>query len=266
MVNPSNFFTHGRVPCPRCGQINDLGSSEGLFHASLATPCIHCGFLFLDHIDRQMKKLMEMTAKDPEWGKLLRRGRLDVIKQRLDELVPLPQETARTDEPRKLSEIMKEMSETLLRNPDGEPSSEAAHVALLFANIAWNESVGLDHAREGYRNVWETIEAENPALWNEFQSNDIDAMIAELMRYKMAHYPEDRRRILVCGMVPGKVHVEWLNPAAAGVDSLWEMQLYGLVRTGQKEEAIHFLQETRRLTRNQASKRVKQVTAELGMK
>ena len=67
-------------------------------------------------------------------------------------------------QPRKLSEIMKEMSETLLRKPGGVPSSEAAHVALFFANVAWNESVGLDHAREGYRNVWETIEAENPAL------------------------------------------------------------------------------------------------------
>ena len=57
-------------------------------------------------------------------------------------------------QPRKLSEIMKEMSETLLRNPSGVPSSEAAHVALFFANVAWNESIGLDYAREGYRNVW----------------------------------------------------------------------------------------------------------------
>ena len=167
---------------------------------------------------------------------------------------------------RKLSEIMKEMSETLLRNPGGVPSSEAAQVALLFANVAWNESVGLDQAREGYRNVWETIEAENPQLWNEFKSNDIDAMIDELVRYKKAHYPDDRRRILVCGMVPGKVHVEWLNPAAPGVDSQWEMQLFGLVRTGQKDKAIRFLQETRRMTRNEASKRVKQVAAELGIK
>ena len=85
-------------------------------------------------------------------------------------------------QPRKLSEIMKEMSETLLRNPGGVPSSEAAHVALFFANVAWNESVGLDHAREGYRNVWETIEAENPALWNEFKSSDVNAMIDELIR------------------------------------------------------------------------------------
>ena len=63
---------------------------------------------------------------------------------------------------RKMSEVMKEMSETLLGNPAGVPSSEAAHVALFFANVAWNESVGIDGAREGYRKVWETIEARIP--------------------------------------------------------------------------------------------------------
>jgi hypothetical protein len=44
------------------------------------------------------------------------------------------------------------------------------------------------------------------------------------------------------------------------------MQLYGLVRTGEREKAIRFLEETRRMTRNEASKRVKQIAAELGMK
>jgi hypothetical protein len=80
------------------------------------------------------------------------------------------------EQARKLSEIVKEMAETLSRNRRRVPSSEAAHVALLFANVAWNESVGLGHARDGYRHVWETIEAENPELWNEFRSNDINAM------------------------------------------------------------------------------------------
>jgi len=170
------------------------------------------------------------------------------------------------EQARKMSEIMKEMSETLLRNPAGVPSSEAAHVALLFANVAWNESVGLDQTRAGYRNNWKTIAAENPQLWNEFKSNDIDALIDELIRYKQAHYPDDRRRILTCGIPDGKVRVEWLNPAAPGVDSKWEMQLYGLVRTGQRDKAIRFLQDTRRMTRSEASKRVAQITAELGMK
>jgi hypothetical protein len=169
------------------------------------------------------------------------------------------------EQPRKMSEIMKEMSETLLRNPGGVLSSEAAHVALLFANAAWNECVGIDHARDSYRNVWETIEAENPALWNEFKSNNIDAMIDGLVRYKQTHYLNDRRRILVCGMVPGKVHVEWLNPAAPGVDSKWEMRLYGLVRTGEREMAIQFLRETRRMSRNDAARKVAAVAAELGI-
>ena len=168
--------------------------------------------------------------------------------------------------PAKMSEILKEMSEALLRHPGGVPSSETAHVALFFANVAWNESVGLGDSREGYRNVWETIEADNPELWNEFKSNDIDAMIDELVQYKRTHYPNDRRRILTCGIPDGKVRVDWLNPAAPGVDSKWEMQLYGLVRTGQKEKAIRFLQETRRMTRSEAAKRVKQVIAELGLK
>jgi hypothetical protein len=167
--------------------------------------------------------------------------------------------------PRKLSEIMKEMAEKLLRHPGGVPSAEAAHVALLLANVAWNESVGLDHARDGYRKVWETMEAENPALWNEFKTSAIDAMIDELVRYKHAHYPEDRRRILVCGMVPGKVHVEWLPPAAPGVDPNWEVQLYGLVRAGKKGAAVRFLRDTRQMTRTQALTRVAQIAAGLGM-
>jgi hypothetical protein len=170
------------------------------------------------------------------------------------------------EQTRKMSEIMKQMSETLLRNPDAIPSSEAAHVALFFANVAWNESVGLDGAREGYRNVWKTIEAENPALWNEFKSNDINAMIDELIRYKKKHYLNDRRRILTCGIPDGKVRVEWLPPSAPGVDTKWEMQLYGLVRTGERPKAIQFLRETRRMSRSEASARVAQIAVELGMK
>src|SRR5215204_4982576 len=97
------------------------------------------------------------------------------------------------EQARKLSEIMKEMSETLLRNPGGVPSSEAAHVALMFANIAWNETVGLVHARNGYRSAWESIEAESPEMWSEFKSNDVDAMIDELVQFKKEHYPDDQR-------------------------------------------------------------------------
>ena len=114
--------------------------------------------------------------------------------------------------------MLKEMSEVLLRDPRKPPSSEAAHVALFFANMAWNECVGLDQARESYRNVWEEIEADNPTLWNEFKSNDIDAIIDELAQYKQEHFPDDQRRILTCGIPDGSVRVEWLP--AIGVQRL----------------------------------------------
>ena len=170
-----------------------------------------------------------------------------------------------THQTKKMSEIIKEMSERLLRHPDAIHSSEAAHVALMFANFAWNETVGLGHPREGYRSAWETIEAENPEMWSEFKSNDIDGMIDELIEYKQQHFPGDKRRILTCGIPDGKVRVEWLNAASPGVDSKWEMRLYGLVRTGARQEAVQFLQETRGLSRQTATKQVKKIAADLGL-
>ena len=155
------------------------------------------------------------------------------------------------------------MAELLLRAPQKIPSSEAGHVALFFANLAWNECVGLDRPRDDYRSAWETIEADNPALWNEMKSNGIDGMIDELVEYKRARYPDDRRRILACGVPNGSVRVEWLPAAAPGVDVKWETQLYGMVKMGQREEAIRFLQKTRGLSRKEARKRVAEIAAEL---
>lgn len=166
---------------------------------------------------------------------------------------------------RKMSEIMKEMSERLLRHPDAAHSSEAAHVALMFANIAWNESVGLGQAREGYRSAWEVIEAENPEMWSEFRSTDVEAMLDELGEYKKKNFPHDLRRILLAGIPNGSIRVEWLPPARPGVDSKWEMRLYALIRTGEREQAISFLRETRRLSRTDAVEQVKRIESDLGM-
>jgi hypothetical protein len=135
----------------------------------------------------------------------------------------------------------------------------------MFANIAWNESVGLTHGRKGYRSAWETIEAENPEMWSEFKSNDVDAMIDELKRFKEQRYPDDRRRILMCGIPDGKIRVEWLAAAAPGVDTKWEMRLYGLVRSNERDEAIRFLRETCGMSRSDAAAKVAVVAAELGM-
>ena len=174
--------------------------------------------------------------------------------------------TPRAQPGRKMSELLIEMSERLLRNPGVTPSSEAAHVALMFANFAWNETVGLDHPRTAYRPAWEHIEASNPELWGELKSNDVDALIDELVRYKREHFPHDRRRILTCGIPNGNVRVEWLPPAAPGVDSKAEVRLYGLVRTGAREQAVQFLQETRHLSRPEAVKQVQKIASDLGLR
>ena len=49
---------------------------------------------------------------------------------------------------------------------------------------------------------------ENPDLWNKFKSYDIDAMIDELVQYKKTHDPDDKRRILDCGIPDVMVRVE----------------------------------------------------------
>jgi len=168
-------------------------------------------------------------------------------------------------QPRKMSEIIVEMADRLFRNPDTNHSSEAAQVALLVATIAWNETI-LRIPRTSYGSEWKQIEGGKPEMWREFKLNDVDAMIDELVQFKKQHYPDDQRRILAGSIPNGIVRVEWLPAAAPGVDALWEMTLYGLVRMGEREQAVQFLRETRRLTRNEASRRVSEIAVELGLK
>jgi len=172
----------------------------------------------------------------------------------------------KADQPRKMSDIMKEMSERLLVNPGAAHSPEAVHVALFFANLAWNECVGLGAERERTKSIWQAIEAENPSLWDELKSRDIDAMVDELVEYKKAHFPDDKRRILACGGTDhSTIRVEWLPPVAPGVDVRWETDLYGLVRTGNEGEAVRFLKRTRNMSVTEAKAMVAKVARDLGM-
>ncbi|MCK4293149.1 MAG: hypothetical protein KAY65_08115 [Planctomycetes bacterium] len=92
MLNPSEFFENGRVKCPRCGQVNDLGSSEALYYADESQRCNHCGFLLIRHINRQMNKVMELLKNDPKWVKLLQAGDINEIKRRMNKFVPIEDE------------------------------------------------------------------------------------------------------------------------------------------------------------------------------
>jgi hypothetical protein len=57
-----------------------------------------------------------------------------------------------------------------------------------------------------------------------------------------------------------------LPAAAPGVDSRSEMRLFGLVKTGEREQAIRFLQETQGISRNKAMKRVSEIATQLDIR
>jgi hypothetical protein len=164
-----------------------------------------------------------------------------------------------------MSDIMKEMAESVLRNPRAVPSSEAMHAALLLANVAWNKSLGIPSSREGYQPILRGIESQNPRFWDELKSRSAEAMVDDLVRYKKTHHPDDGRRILGCTTPEGKVRVQWILPAAPGDDPSWDLRFFGLILLGDLKEAIRFAQKTWKLTRDRAEARVAEAIAGLGL-
>lgn len=101
---------------------------------------------------------------------------------------------------KKMSAIMLEMAKTLLKDFI-DPSSEAAHAALLFAHVAWNEANGIkDISYKWYKKVLKEFEYSNPDLWDEFKVIVCGKIIKSLIAYKNEHYPRDFRIIRICGM------------------------------------------------------------------
>ena len=78
------------------------------------------------------------------------------------------------------------MACTVLRQPEAQPSSEAAHAALLLAHVAWNRAAGF--GTPDYRPILREFETSNPSLWNELTSSDAEVLIAALARYKQVHH------------------------------------------------------------------------------
>ena len=104
----------------------------------------------------------------------------------------------------------------MIRNPKAAHSSEAVHVALFFANLAWNECVGLgaEGADQEHLAVHRSRE---PETLGRIEVEDIDGMVDELVEYKKAHFPDDQRRILACGGTDhSTIRVEWLPPCPWG--------------------------------------------------
>lgn len=114
----------------------------------------------------------------------------------------------------KLSEIMIEMANLFLKEPEKIPSSEPFHVALLLATVAWNTEVIDDDFQSSnqYCNSIKEIEKYNSVLWDDLISSDCEVMVSKLREYKRDKYLFDTREIVSCGTnVRGNIEVNWIQ-------------------------------------------------------
>lgn len=116
----------------------------------------------------------------------------------------------------KLSEIIKQMAQRLLKDPEAGSSEPATMAVLILASAAWNCAIGDNLMREKHRELIDQIDWQGVTPWEELRSSDTEQLIAELVDYKREHYPNDLRRVVATEMTPeGNVRVHWTEPDKA---------------------------------------------------
>lgn len=114
---------------------------------------------------------------------------------------------------KKLSEIIKEMAQQILKEPDDPASEPAAVASLMLAGVAWNYANGDKASRDQHRVLIDGIDWDSVTPWAELRTSDTEKLISELVDYKRAHYPNDLRRIVSTELSPeGNVRVQWTEP------------------------------------------------------
>ena len=73
----------------------------------------------------------------------------------------------------------------ILRLVERSPHS-AASLTLYLSNLAWNESVGICFPRASCLRFCQSLESENPQLWSELVSQDMDQMIDAMVEAQLA--------------------------------------------------------------------------------
>jgi len=117
------------------------------------------------------------------------------------------------DREQKLSELIKDMAWSLLKDPGAIPSPRAAQAALTLAVVAWNSTVGDTVSPDDYGKVIEQISRSGTTLWSELRCDDTGKLVAELAEQKRKRYPNDLRRIIASEMSPeGNIRVHWVEP------------------------------------------------------
>ena len=136
-------------------------------------------------------------------------------KRKLGDALRFPVRRSRqkqTDQDRKLSEIIKEMGLRLFKEPEAAASLPAVETAILLASAAWNAALGDHGLKDQHREMLEKFDWAGRQPWPELTSTDTDRLIAGLVEYKQARYPDDRRRIVAAETSSdGNVRVHWVE-------------------------------------------------------
>ncbi len=145
------------------------------------------------------KKKKRPRSKGPKSGKVTR----------------LPARRAQKSTPereQKLSELIKGMAWSLLKDPGAIPSAPAAQAALMLASAAWNSAVGDTVLRDQHRQVVDQIDWGGVTPWAELRPDDTDQLITELVHQKRERHPQDHRRIIGTEInSEGNVRVHWVE-------------------------------------------------------
>lgn len=101
-----------------------------------------------------------------------KRKRTLIRKHKSGKVTRLPARQARLsiqDREQKLSELIKDMAWSLLKDPGAIPSPPAAQAALTLATVAWNSAVGDTVLPDDYGKVIEQINRRGTTFWAELR-------------------------------------------------------------------------------------------------
>ena len=108
----------------------------------------------------------------------------------------------------RVSECLMKLAQSVLSEPL-HPPPEIAYLAIILAQIAWNQSVTGEtppDALKMVREVW----LKNPDAWSQFKLARPESLIAEMVVEKHRLFPNDFRPVLSCTMTrDGRIRAKW---------------------------------------------------------
>jgi len=113
---------------------------------------------------------------------------------------------------RNLSNILIEIAEVALCDPDGESDPTVRQAALLLASVAWNREAGGDHWQppSAYGEILRDFGSKSPDFRASLVSPNEEEVILHLRAFKRSHYPDDGRLIKDYSVTPeGRIDVRW---------------------------------------------------------